>query len=193
MITNYIDNWYQPKKHKQINAYNYLWRCATWKDNGIYFLEAIILKKKRGKTKKNNKTKQTKIKKEKTIITWLKKFVASLITSLNLSPSSHPNFVTRQRSWIRDPNKRLQVRSFGCQLVYKIVSFKQRAIRSSLEIIKRCGWKKQFMKTVTVNVSWKSSTLTNIKGETQKLPKFLLLPHLLLFLVILTFNEVLDQ
>ena len=71
-------------------------------DNGIYFLEAIILKKKKEKKKKKQTNKQTnkqKSKKEKKFITLLKKY----ITSLNLSSSSHPDFVTGQSSWIRDP------------------------------------------------------------------------------------------
>ena len=72
-------------------------------DNGIYFLEAIILKKKKAKKKINKQTNKRSQKTKNKFITWLKKFLASLITSLNLSSSSHPNFVTGQSSWIRDP------------------------------------------------------------------------------------------
>ena len=87
----------------------------TGEDNCIYFLEAIIKKQggKEKKTKNKNKTKpnqtqkkkkkkqtnKQKSKKEKKFITLLKKY----FTSLNLSSSSRPNFVTGQSSWIRDP------------------------------------------------------------------------------------------
>ena len=51
------------------------------------------------KKKKKKQTNKQKSKKEKKFITLLKKY----ITSLNLSSSSHPDFVTGQSSWIRDP------------------------------------------------------------------------------------------
>ena len=64
----------------------------------VYISSKQSFLKNKEERRKKKKQKQ-KSRKEKKIITWLKKFIASL----NLSSSSHPKFVARQSSWIRDP------------------------------------------------------------------------------------------